>query len=110
VVSWIGLLGYQQTIDEITRFYNTMRTVYVYYGDDGAVARDARRFGARGDRSDLFSGNIQYKWNQWMTFGYEQGYYRTRADLQTGLLPLFRGVPSFTTHNIRSEFAAIFTF
>jgi len=85
-------------------------TAYLYYGDDQAAARDARRFGARGDRSDLFSGNIQYKWNQWMTFAYEQGYYRTRADFRTGLLPLFRGIPSFTTHNIRSEFAAIFTF
>ena len=85
-------------------------TGYLYYGDDQAMARDARRFGARGDPSDLFSGNIQYKWNQWVTFAYEQGYYRTRADFRTGLLPLFRGIPSFTTHNIRSEFAAIFTF
>lgn len=85
-------------------------TAYFYYGDDQVLARDARRFGARGDRSDLFSGNIQYKWNQWVTFGYEQGYYRTRADFRTGLLPLLRGIPSFTTHNIRSEFAAIFTF
>jgi len=85
-------------------------TAYLYYGDDQVTARDARRFGARGDRSDLFSGNIQYKWNQWVTFAYEQGYYRTRADFRAGLLPLFRGVPSFTTHNIRSEFAAIFTF
>ena len=85
-------------------------TAYLYYGDDQAMARDARRFGGRGDRSDLFSGNLQYKWNQWVTFAYEQGYYRTRADLHAGALPLFRGVPSFTTHNIRSEFAAIFTF
>ena len=85
-------------------------TAYLYYGDDQAAARDARRFGARGDRSDLFSGNIQYKWNQWVTFAYEQGYYRTRADFRTGALPLFRGIPSFTSHNIRSEFAAIFTF
>jgi hypothetical protein len=85
-------------------------TAYLYYGDDQAMARDARRFGARGDRSDLFSGNIQYKWNQWVTFAYEQGYYRTRADFHAGLLPLFRGIPSYTTHNIRSEFAAIFTF
>jgi hypothetical protein len=85
-------------------------TAYIYYGDDQATARDARHFGARGARSDLFSGNIQYKWNQWVTFGYEQGYYRTRADNRAGALPLFRGVPSFTTHNIRSEFAAIFTF
>ena len=85
-------------------------TAFLYYGDDQATARDARRFGARGARSDLFSGNIQYKWNQWMTFAYEQGYYRTRANNRAGLLPLFRGVPSFITHNIRSEFAAIFTF
>jgi hypothetical protein len=85
-------------------------TAYLYYGDDQAAARDARRFGGRGTRSDLFSGNLQYKWNQWVTFAYEQGYYRTRADNRAGALPLFRGIPSFTTHNIRSEFAAIFTF
>jgi len=85
-------------------------TAYLYYGGDQATARDARRFGGRGGRSDLFSGNIQYKWNQWVTFAYEEGYYRTRADSHTGLLPLFRGIPSYATHNIRSEFAAIFTF
>ena len=85
-------------------------TAYLYYGGDQAMARDARRFGARGARSDLFSGNIQYKWNQWVTFAYEQGYYRTNADNHAGALPLFRGIPSFTTHNIRSEFAAIFSF
>jgi hypothetical protein len=85
-------------------------TAYLYYGDDQATARDARRFGGRGTRSDLFSGNVQYRWNQWVTFAYEQGYYRTRADNHAGALPLFRGIPSFTTHNIRSEFAAIFSF
>ena len=85
-------------------------TAFLYYGGDQATARDARRFGLRGARSDLFSGNIQYKWNQWVTFGFEEGYYRTRANSRVGLLPLFRGIPSYTTHNIRSEFAAIFTF
>jgi hypothetical protein len=87
-------------------------TAFLYYGYDQATARDARRFGARGSRSDLFSGNLQYKLNQWITFAYEQGYYRTRAANRSGatLLPLFRGVPSFTTHNIRSEFAAILSF
>src|SRR5262249_11731957 len=55
-------------------------TAFLYYGGDQANAGDARRFGARGGRSDLFSGNIQYKWNLWMTFAYKQGYYRTRAD------------------------------
>jgi hypothetical protein len=85
-------------------------TAFLYYGGDEAVARDVRRLGARGGHSDLFSGNLQYKWNQWVTFAYEQGYYRTRADFRSGALPLFRGIPSYTTHNIRSEFAAIFSF
>ena len=85
-------------------------TAYVYYGYDQATARDARRFGARGSRSDLFSGNLQYKWNSFVTFGYEQGLYRTRATDRFGALPLFRGIPSYTAHNIRSEFAAIFSF
>jgi len=85
-------------------------TAYVYYGYDQATARDARRFGARGSRSDLFSGNVQYKWNSFVTFGYEQGLYRTRATDRFGALPLFRGIPSYTAHNIRSEFAAIFSF
>jgi hypothetical protein len=85
-------------------------TAYIYYGYDQATARDARRFGARGSRSDLFSGNLQYKWNSFVTFGYEQGLYRTRATDRFGALPLIRGIPSYTTHNIRSELAAIFTF
>ena len=85
-------------------------TGYIYYGYDQATARDARRFGPRGSRSDLFSGNLQYKWNSFVTFGYEQGLYRTWATDRFGALPLFRGIPSYTSHNIRSEFAAIFSF
>ncbi len=85
-------------------------TAFLYYGFDEALARDARRFGARGARSDLFSGNVQYKLNSFITFGYEQGLYRTRATDRVGALPLFRGIPSFTTHNVRSELAVIFSF
>jgi hypothetical protein len=85
-------------------------TTFLYYGFDEAKARDARRFGIRGGRSDLFSGNVQYKLNSFITFGYEQGLYRTRATDRIGALPLFRGIPSFTTHNVRSELAVIFSF
>ena len=85
-------------------------TTFLYYGYDQATARDARRFGVRGSRSDLFSGNVQYKLNSFVTFGYEQGLYRTRATDRIGALPLFRGIPSFTSHNVRSELAVIFTF
>lgn len=89
-------------------------TAFVSYGYDQATQRDARRFAPVRGRSDLFSGNIQYKFNSWLTFGFEQGYYRTRAAnrsiLDLGGLPLFRGIPSYTSHNLRSEFATIFTF
>jgi hypothetical protein len=89
-------------------------TAYLYYGFDEALQRDARRFAPVRGRSDLFSGNVQYKLNPWVTFAFEQGYYRTRAANRSasdfGGLPLFRGVPSYTTHNVRSEFATIFTF
>lgn len=89
-------------------------TAFVYYGFDQALPRDARRFSPVRGRSDLFSGNIQYKLNNWVTFAFEEGYYRTRAAnrsvLDFGGLPLFRGIPSYTTHNVRSEFATIFNF
>lgn len=89
-------------------------TGYLYYGFDEALARDARRFSPVRGRSDLFSGNVQYKMNSFVTFAFEQGYYRTRAAnssvLDFGGLPLFRGIPSYTSHNLRSEFATIFTF
>jgi hypothetical protein len=89
-------------------------SAFLYYGFDEANQRDARRFAPVRGRSDLFSGNIQYKFNSWVTFAFEQGYYRTRAanrsQFDFGGLPLFRGVPSYTTHNVRSEFATIFTF
>ena len=89
-------------------------TAFVYYGFDEALQRDGRRFAPVRGRSDLFSGNIQYKFNSWVTFAFEQGYYRTRAANRSnsdfGGLPLFRGVPSYSSHNNRSEFATIFTF
>lgn len=89
-------------------------SAYLYYGFDEALPQDARRFSPVRGKSDLFSGNIQYKLNTWVTFGFEQGYYRTRAANRSaadfGGLPLFRGIPSYTSHNVRSEFATIFTF
>jgi hypothetical protein len=98
--------------DADTSGRNAGWTAYAYYGYDQALARDARRFvgGARGSRSDLFLASLNYKLNTFVTFAYEQGYYRTRAANRSGALPLFRGIPSYATHNVRSEFATIFTF
>lgn len=100
-------------------------TAYVHYGYDEAYARDVRQFlgstlnpigqpvnqfGANRGKSDVFMGSLQYKLNSFVTFAYEQSYFRTRAANNAGALPLFRGIPSRSTHNIRSEFATIFTF
>lgn len=93
---------------------NSGWTAYLYYGFDQATARDARRFSPVRGRSDLFSGNIQYKLNSFVTFALEEGLYRTRAANNSlfdfGGLPLLRGIPSRESHNIRSEFATVFTF
>ncbi|MBS1796985.1 MAG: hypothetical protein JSS81_24375 [Acidobacteria bacterium] len=85
-------------------------TMYLHYGLDGAYARDARRLGAVRGRSDVAFASVQYKFNSFITFAYEQSLFRTRAVNNAGALPLFRGVPSRSTQNIRSEFATIFNF
>jgi hypothetical protein len=92
-------------------------TVYLHYGIDQAFARDVRQFRdvnllevPNRAKSDVLAGTIYYKFNNWLTFGYEQSYYRTRAANNVGVLPLFRGIPSRQTQNIRSEFATIFSF
>ncbi len=100
-------------------------TAYLHYGYDEAKASDVRRllgstlnpigqptnqFGANRGRSDVFMANLQYKLNAFVTFAYELSNFRTRAANNAGALPLFRGIPSRETHNIRSEFATIFNF
>ena len=88
-------------------------TGYLHYGYDQATARDARRFGGRA-RSDVLMGSIHYRVNAFVTFALEESLFRTRAAnnsrFDQGGLPLFRGIPSRETHNLRSEFATIFTF
>lgn len=84
-------------------------TAYVHYGFDEAIARDARRFAGRA-KSDVLMSSLNYKVNPFLTFAYELSYFRTRAANNSGVLPLFRGIGSRQTQNIRSEFATIFTF
>jgi hypothetical protein len=88
----------------------------LHYGLDDANAHDVRLSapgGAR-DKSDWAFANLQYKLNTWVTFGLEEGYYRTRAlpNSTTGAFTgtLWQGVPSREAHDLRSEFATIFTF
>ncbi len=81
---------------------------------DQARARDLRRvFASTGGRykNDLAFAQLQYKMNRFVTFIFEEGYYRTRAiSGLNGQLPLFRGLPARSWHNNRSQFATLFTF
>ena len=100
-------------------------TANIHYGIDQANARDARRLlgntlnpiglpvtaaGANRGTSTAAFYNILYKYNSFVTFAFEQTYFQTRALNNSGALPLFRGIPSRQTQNIRSEFATIFSF
>ena len=100
-------------------------TMNVHYGYDEANPNDVRRLlgstlnpagqpanlaGANRGRSDAAFYNFQYKYNSFVTFAFEQTYFRTRAVNNGGNLPLFRGIPSRSTQNFRSEFATIFNF
>jgi hypothetical protein len=88
-------------------------SLYLHYGTDFAKARDVERFNTVGARhkSSLYGGTLFYKLNNWVTFAFEQGLYETDAlPSASGALPLFRGVPSRTWRDLRSEGGPIFTF
>lgn len=88
-------------------------SLYMHYGIDFAKARDVERFNPTGARhkSPLYAGTLYYKLNNWVTFAFEQSLYETDAvPGPTGALPLFRGIPSRTWRDLRSEGGTIFTF
>lgn len=88
-------------------------SLYLHYGVDFAKARDVERFNPGGARhkSPLYAGTLYYKLNNWVTFAFEQSLYETDAvPGPTGVLPLFRGVPSRTWRDLHSEGGTIFTF
>ncbi len=88
--------------------------IYLQYGYDYANARDVRRLNGGRAKSDVFIGDLQYKLNQYVSFIWEQSLYRTFAANHTvdatGGLPLFRGIPTFAWHDLRSEVGSVFTF
>lgn len=86
----------------------------LHYGVDFAKARDVRRFNATTSsrhKSPIYAGTLLYKLNNWVTFAFEQSLLETDAlPTATGALPLFRGIPSRTWRDLRSEGGTIFTF
>jgi hypothetical protein len=89
-------------------------SLYLHYGVDFAKARDVRRFDSTASsrhKSPLYAGTLLYKLNNWVTFAFEQSLWETDAlPTAAGDLPLFRGIPSRTWRDLRSEGGPIFTF
>jgi len=82
-------------------------TLNLHYGLDSVFARDARRVSGTATRQTSWGfANLQYKLNQYVTFGYELGHYQT-IDLTKAL---FEGKDHHVVHDLHSEFATIFTF
>jgi hypothetical protein len=86
--------------------------LYFTYSLDSPFARDVRRSGGGRQKSDASIATLYYKLNNFVTFGLEESYYRTRAIplTATGLLPLFEGRPNREWKDFRSEFGPIFSF
>lgn len=89
-------------------------TATLHYGYDAVWARDVRRLAPTGGRGkgDVAFANLQYKMNNYVTLGFEESYYRTRAfhGTEAPFLPLFEGLSARQWHDLRSEFSTIFTF
>jgi hypothetical protein len=89
-------------------------SMYLHYSVNQAKARDVRQFSvATGNRwkSDIISGNLQWKLNPLITLAVEESQYRTYAiPNAAGVYPLYTGVPSRSAKDFRSEFSTIFTF
>jgi hypothetical protein len=110
-------------------------TMNLHYGRDDVNNRDLRKASPTAsirDRSDWGFVNLMYKLNNFVTFGYEQSLYRTKAltGVSTGCNTaftangpdspvtiaacypntLFRGMGARSWHDSRSEFSTIFTF
>ncbi|HVZ16399.1 MAG TPA: hypothetical protein VG897_04730 [Terriglobales bacterium] len=96
--------------------HNAGWTMNLHYGLDDANGNDIRKLtpGGQRDRSDWAFANLLYKLNTWVTLGYEESLYTTKAfpNVDTGLYTgtLFRGNPSREWRDLRSEFSTIFTF
>lgn len=99
-------------------------TLYLHYAFDNAYASDVRHLTitsttgpcapnttcSRPNKNDVGAATLYYKLNNWVSFGWEESYYRTRAVGGAASWPLFMGRPGRSWHDFRSEVGPIFTF
>jgi hypothetical protein len=108
--------GFAQLGLPLSRIFNANPTgrnsgwsIYALYGVDQAKARDIYHVAGTRHVSTMAVGTLNYKFNKWVAFAYEQSLYTTHANKEVAL-PLFRGVPSREWNDVREEAGPIFTF
>jgi hypothetical protein len=87
-------------------------SLYGMYGTDQANTTDLAKAAPGGSRarSDMTVGTLNYKLNKWISFSFEESFYRTRANTAVPVLPLFMGLHQHEWRDLRSEGGAIFSF
>jgi hypothetical protein len=85
-------------------------SLYALYGIDQGKTRDLDRLGESTRHfSTMAVGTLNYSFNRWVSFSFEQSLYTTHANPEEPL-PLFRGVPSREWNDVREEFGPVFNF
>jgi len=84
-------------------------SLYATYGEDQARARDIDHCAGTRHEGTMAIGTLNYKFNKWVSFSYEQSLYTTHANPEQPL-PLFRGVRSREWNDVREEGGPIFFF
>ena len=87
-------------------------SLYALYGVDQAKARDIALEHADGSRheSTMAVGTLNYRFDKWISFSFEQSLYTTHANPELPELPLFKGYHSREWNDVREEFGPVFAF
>ena len=83
-------------------------SIYGLYGIDQAKRRDLEQIALQDRYSTMAIGTLNYKFNRWASFSFEQSLYTTHCN--PGAACTFRGVPAREWNDVREEAGPIFTF
>lgn len=89
--------------------HNAGWTLYATYGVDQAKERDANRAAGNRHAGTVAAGTLNYKFNKWISFSFEQSLYSEHANPEQPL-PIYRGYPAREWNDVREEFGPVFAF
>lgn len=84
-------------------------SLYATYGIDQAKERDANRAAGNRHAGTVAAGTLNYKFDKWISFSFEQSLYTEHANPEQ-TLPIYRGYPAREWNDVREEFGPVFAF